>query len=164
MIAGRRRQRACRRSRALWRETGDEHFRCTSTVLFRPWQDTDAGRPPGENDVRGDLSFIDRARGLTELRPWWGRARAVDEPARSPPTWPSRAMASSHTVLNSAAYAVRSLGQHARSPQAPARSQAGRPHTQAAQGLRLPWSALQVPDAASGQSLFLALLGRHDDG
>jgi hypothetical protein len=25
------------------------------------------------------------------------------------------------------------------------------------------WSALQVPDAASGQSLFLALLGRHDD-
>lgn len=67
-------------------------------------------------------------------------------------------------MLNSAAYAVQSL-----EASIPVALGAGMSRAQVDRIRKLhkafvsAWSALQVPDAASGQSLFLALLGRHDD-
>lgn len=53
----------------LWRETGDEKFR-KANFLFRPWS-SDLETLLAhlrENDQRGDLTFIDRAHALVELR------------------------------------------------------------------------------------------------
>ena len=97
--------------KALWRETGDERFRCIH-CLFRPWQgDTDTlVAHLKENDVRGDLSFIDRARGLTELKALVEAEREQSMSQREFSTYlAEQGYGVSHTVLNSAAYAVRSL-------------------------------------------------------
>ena len=152
--------------KALWRETGDERFRCIH-CLFRPWQgDTDTlVAHLKENDVRGDLSFIDRARGLTELKALVEAEREQSMSQREFSAYlAEQGYGVSHTVLNSAAYAVQSL-----EASIPVALGAGMSRAQVDRIRKLhkafvsAWSALQVPDAASGQSLFLALLGRHDD-
>ncbi len=152
--------------KALWRETGDERFRYIH-CLFRPWQgDTDTlVAHLRENDVRGDLLFIDRARGLTAVKALVEAEREQSMSQREFSTYlAEQGYGVSHTVLNSAAYAVQSL-----EASIPVALGAGMSRTQVDRIRKLDkafvsaWSALQVPDAASGQSLFLALLGRHDD-
>lgn len=115
-----------------------------------------------ENDVRGDLSFIDRARGLTELKALVEAEREQSLSQREFSAYlAEQGYGVSHTVLNSAAYAVQSL-----EASIPVALGAGMSRTQIDRIRKLhkafvsAWSALQVPDAASGQSLFLALLGR----
>ena len=62
-----------------------------------------------ENDVRGDLSFIDRARGLTELKALVEAEREQSMSQREFSAYlAEQGYGVSHTVLNSAAYAVQS--------------------------------------------------------
>jgi ParB family protein of integrating conjugative element (PFGI_1 class) len=152
--------------KALWAETREERFRQVH-CLFRPWQgDTSAlVAHLKENDVRGDLAFIDRARGLTQLK---GLIEAERDRSMSQRDFSAylaeQGYAISHTVLNSAAYAVQSLD-----TTIPVALAAGMGRAQVDRIRKLhkafvtAWSALQVPDPAAGQALFLALLGRHDD-
>lgn len=152
--------------RALWAETGEARFRQVH-CLFRPWQGdtTTLVAHLKENDVRGDLAFIDRARGLTALKGLVEAERGQPMSQREFSAYlAEQGYAVSHTVLNSAAYAVQSL-----ETTIPVALGAGMSRSQVDRIRKLhkafvtAWSALQLPDLASGQSLFLALLGRHDD-
>jgi ParB family protein of integrating conjugative element (PFGI_1 class) len=152
--------------KALWTETGEERFRQVH-CLFRPWQGDTSTLVAHlkENDVRGDLAFIDRARGLTQLK---GLVEAERGNAMSQREFSAylggQGYTISHTVLNSAAYATQSLD-----TTIPVALAAGMGRAQVDRIRKLhkafvtAWSVLQVPDPAAGQALFLALLGRHDD-
>lgn len=152
--------------KALWAETRDERFRQVH-CLFRPWQGDTSTLVAHlkENDVRGDLAFIDRARGLTQLKALIETERDRSMSQRDFSGYlAEQGYSISHTVLNSAAYAVQSLD-----TTIPVALAAGMGRAQVDRIRKLhkafvtAWSALQVPDPGAGQSLFLALLGRHDD-
>ena len=152
--------------KALWKETGDERYR-NIHCLFRPWQgDTNTlVAHLKENDVRGDLSFIDRARGLSQLKALVEAERAASLSQREFSVFlAEQGYAVSHTVLNSTAYAIQSL-----ESTIPIALGAGMSRTQVDRIRKLhkafvtAWSALRIPDIETGQSLFIDLLSRHDD-
>jgi hypothetical protein len=118
-----------------------------------------------ENDVRGDLSFIDRARGLTQLKALVEAERADSLSQREFSVFlAEQGYAVSHTVLNSTAYAIQSL-----ESTIPIALGAGMSRTQVDRIRKLhkafvtAWTSLKVPNNDAGESLFIDLLGRHDD-
>ena len=97
--------------KALWKETGDERYRSIH-CLFRPWQgDTKTlVAHLKENDVRGDLSFIDRARGLTQLKALIETESGQSFSLREFSAFlGEQGYSVSHPVLISIGYAVQSL-------------------------------------------------------
>lgn len=151
--------------KALWKETGDERYRSIH-CLYRPWQgDTNTlVAHLKENDVRGDLSFIDRARGLTQLK---GLVEAESGQSFSLREFSAflgkQGYSVSHPVLISIGYAVQSLENAI-----PTALGAGMSRNQVDRirklhkAFVLTWSSLKIPDSDSGESLFVDLLGRHD--
>ena len=152
--------------KALWKETGEERYRSIH-CLYRPWQgDTKTlVAHLKENDVRGDLSFIDRARGLTQLKALVetesGQSLSLREFLAFLASKDTRV---SHPVLILSAYAIQSL-----ESAIPTALGAGMSRNQVDRIRKLhkafvtAWSSLQVPDIDAGESLFVDLLGRHDD-
>ena len=152
--------------KALWKETGDERY-SRIHCLFRPWQgDTNTlVAHLKENDVRGDLSFIDRARGLSQLQTLVEADRGGPLSHREFLSFlAEQGYSVSHPVLVSVIYTIQSL-EHA----IPTALGAGMSRAQVDRIRKLhkafvvAWSSLQIPDAESGQSLFIDLLSRHDD-
>jgi ParB family protein of integrating conjugative element (PFGI_1 class) len=152
--------------KALWKETGDERFDSIH-CLYRPWAgDTDTlVAHLKENDVRGDLSFIDRARGLSQLQAMVEADRGSSLSQRESLSFLGKqGYGVSHPVLVSVNYAIQSL-EHA----IPTALTAGmsRAHADRIRKLHrafvVAWSSLNIPDTESGQSLFIDLLSRHDD-
>ena len=150
----------------LWAETSDERFR-TVHCLFRPWAgDTDTlVSHLKENDVRGDLVFIDRARALTQLKAMVEEERGKELSLREYSAHlANQGYSVGRTVLNSVQYATRSLA-----GAIPIALSAGLGRKQVEQIRKLhnafiaAWDALQIPDVEGGEPLFLDLLGRHDD-
>lgn len=152
--------------KALWRETGDERFRSIH-CLFRPWAgDTNTlVAHLKENDVRGDLSFIDRARGLTQLKKLIETERGRSLSLREFSAFlGEQGYSVSHPVLISIGYAIHSL-----ESAIPVALGAGMSRAQADRIRKLhkafvtAWGSLRIPDNDAGESLFVDLLGRHDD-
>ena len=153
-------------AKALWKETGDERYRSIH-CLFRPWEgDTHTlVAHLKENDVRGDLSFIDRARGLTQLKGLIETERGESLSLREYAAYlGEQGYSVSHPVLISVGYAVKSL-----EGAIPAALGAGMSRAQVDRIRKLhkafvtAWASLKIPDNDAGESLFVDLLSRHDD-
>ncbi len=152
--------------KALWKETGEERYRLIH-CLYRPWQgDTKTlVAHLKENDVRGDLSFIDRARGLTQLKALTETESGQSFSLREFSAFlGEQGYSVSHPVLISIGYAVQSL-----EGAIPTALGAGMSRNQVDRIRKLhkafvtAWSSLKIPDNDAGESLFIDLLGRHDD-
>jgi ParB family protein of integrating conjugative element (PFGI_1 class) len=152
--------------KALWKETGEERYRLIH-CLYRPWQgDTKTlVAHLKENDVRGDLSFIDRARGLTQLKALIETESGQSFSLREFSAFlGEQGYSVSHPVLISIGYAVQSL-----EGAIPTALGAGMSRNQVDRIRKLhkafvtAWTSLKVPDNDAGESLFIDLLGRHDD-
>jgi len=67
----------------LWEETRDERFHFTH-VLFKPWDSESQilTRHLIENELRGEMLFVDKARGLEALRRQWAAESGVDDLSR----------------------------------------------------------------------------------
>lgn len=67
----------------LWDETRDERFHFTH-VLFKPWESESQilTRHLIENELRGEMLFVDKARGLEALRRQWALESGVDDLSR----------------------------------------------------------------------------------
>ena len=68
----------------LWDETRDERFHFTH-VLFKPWESESQilTRHLIENELRGEMLFVDKALGLEALRRQWAAESGVDNLSRS---------------------------------------------------------------------------------
>ena len=152
--------------KALWKETGEERYRSIH-CLYRPWQgDTKTlVAHLKENDVRGDLSFIDRARGLTQLKALIETESGQSFSLREFSAFlGEQGYSVSHPVLISIGYAVQSL-----EGAIPTALGAGMSRNQVDRIRKLhkafvtAWSSLKIPDNDAGESLFIDLLSRHDD-
>lgn len=64
----------------LWEATGDERFHFTH-VLFKPWESESQilTRHLIENELRGEMLFVDKARGLQVLRRQWAAESGSQE-------------------------------------------------------------------------------------
>lgn len=64
----------------LWEATGDERFHYTH-VLFKPWESESQilTRHLIENELRGEMLFVDKARGLEALRRQWAAESGSQE-------------------------------------------------------------------------------------
>ncbi|MGK2924711.1 MAG: ParB family protein [Lysobacterales bacterium] len=67
----------------LWEATGDERFHFTH-VLFKPWESESQilTRHLIENELRGEMLFVDKARGLEALRRQWAAESGLDDLSR----------------------------------------------------------------------------------
>ena len=67
----------------LWEATGDERFHYTH-VLFKPWESESQilTRHLIENELRGEMLFVDKARGLEALRRQWAAESGLDDLSR----------------------------------------------------------------------------------
>ena len=67
----------------LWGATGDERFHFTH-VLFKPWESESQilTRHLIENELRGEMLFVDKARGLEALRRQWAAESGLDDLSR----------------------------------------------------------------------------------
>ncbi len=67
----------------LWEATGDERFHFTH-VLFKPWESESQilTRHLIENELRGEMLFVDKARGLEALRRQWAAESGLEDLSR----------------------------------------------------------------------------------
>jgi ParB family protein of integrating conjugative element (PFGI_1 class) len=67
----------------LWDETGDDRFHYTH-VLYKPWESESQilTRHLIENELRGEMLFVDKARGLEALRRQWAAESGLDDLSR----------------------------------------------------------------------------------
>lgn len=68
----------------LWQETGDERFHYTH-VLFKPWESesTILTRHLIENELRGEMLYVDKARGVEALRRLWAKESGLEDLTRN---------------------------------------------------------------------------------
>ncbi|GAB4360948.1 MAG: ParB family protein [Gammaproteobacteria bacterium] len=150
----------------LWQETGDERFHRVH-CLFQPWAgDTETlVAHLKENDLRGDLTFIDRALAIRELRQLLedegGGERLT--PRQLAERLKRYGYSVGRTILMWFDYAVDTL--HPAIPTA-LRTGMGRPQIERIRNLDrafcAAWAVLGLGEAESAQSLFIDVLSRHD--
>ena len=149
----------------LWQETGDPRFGKVD-CLFRPWQgdaDTLVAHLK-ENDLRGDLTFIDRALAVRELRQlieeetgeqlsYRQLSRALEE----------RGYRVTRSLIIQYDYTVEVL--YPAIPES-LRAGMGRPQVEAIRALEQAfarvWEALEQGDRNAARMVFVEVLGRHD--
>ena len=109
----------------LWEATGDERFHYTH-VLFKPWESESQilTRHLIENELRGEMLFVDKARGLEALRRQWAAESGLDDLSRG--EFHRRLKAAGFTISERAITRLRFTAQIAESlPEATADSSFG---------------------------------------
>ncbi len=149
----------------LWRETGDERFK-EIHVLFIPWRG-DAETLVAhlrENDLRGDLTLIDRAFAIRELRAMLEEERGESLSLRAlSEALKARGYRVGKSMIALYDYVVDFL--HPAIPEALAAG-LGKPQVERIQALERAfvhvWEALGVPDPEAGRAIFREVLARLD--
>ncbi|HSH28954.1 MAG TPA: ParB family protein [Thiohalobacter sp.] len=149
----------------LWRETGNERFKQIH-CLYLPWSgDTDAlVAHLRENDLRGDLTFIDRALAIRALRELLEEETGEQlGPRPLAEQLKVRGYQVGRTLISRANYAVDVLH-----PAIPTALQAGMGSPQIERIKKLDdafgqsWASLELGPAETAREVFTEVLSRHD--
>jgi len=151
---------------ALYQETGDERFRWVD-CLFKPWhQESDVLLAHlRENDLRGGLSFIDKAQAVFEAKTLLEEEMAIDSLSQRhlETILRERGYSLSHGLISQMGYAVHTL-----LPVIPCalKSGLGRPQVERIRALdraaRYIWNKRKLGDDESFGVVFAALCERYD--
>lgn len=151
---------------ALYQETGDERFQWVD-CQFKPWgQESDVLLAHlRENDLRGGLSFIDKAQAVFEAKQLLEEEMAIDDLSqrRLETILRDRGYSLSHGLISQMGYAVHTLLPVI--PQA-LKSGLGRPQVERLRALdraaRALWKKRKLGDDESFDAVFTALCERYD--
>ena len=151
---------------ALYQETGDARFQWVD-CLFKPWhQESDVLLAHlRENDLRGGLSFIDKAQAVFEAKELLEAERGIDSLSqrRLETILRDRGYSLSHGLISQMGYAVHTLLPVI--PQA-LKSGLGRPQVERIRALdrasRALWKKRKLGDDGSFDAVFAALCERYD--
>ena len=151
---------------ALYQETGDERFQWVD-CLFKPWREESDVLLAHlrENDLRGGLSFIDKAQAVFEAKELLEEEMGIDSLSqrRLETILRDRGYSLSHGLISQMGYAVHTLLPVI--PQA-LKSGLGRPQVERIRALdraaRALWKKRKLGDDESFDAVFTALCERYD--
>ncbi len=151
---------------ALYQETGDERFQWVD-CLFKPWREESDVLLAHlrENDLRGGLSFIDKAQAVFEAKELLEEEMGIDDLSqrRLETILRDSGYSLSHGLISQMGYAVHTL-----LPVIPKalKSGLGRPQVERLRALdraaRALWKKRKLGDDASFDAVFTALCERYD--